>query len=163
MTALCAALLFAFITQEAGGATLFLSTSGHDTNNDGSEGYPFVSLTKALSASVAGDTVVVKAGIYDGALNKGLSVNHDLILRAADVPTSNDKVIFDGGDAGGSILTVGAAANVSLSHIIFRRGSGSSIGGGALAITGSAAVTIKYCTVSLTPLSSAVKQKTCKF
>ena len=105
MTALCAALLFAFITQEAGGATLFLSTSGHDTNNDGSEGYPFESLTKALSASVAGDTVVVKAGIYDGALNKGLSVNHDLILRAADVPTSNDKVIFDGGDAGGSILT----------------------------------------------------------
>lgn len=45
-------------------ATRYLSPTGNDTTGDGTIGNPWLTITKACSASVSGDTIMMAAGTY---------------------------------------------------------------------------------------------------
>ena len=58
------------------GKTYYVSQEDGDDSNDGSEALPFATISKAAAIAVAGDTVIVKDGVYEETLkpeNDGLS------------------------------------------------------------------------------------------
>lgn len=74
----------------------YISKNGNDINN-GSENTPFLTIQKAANMANAGDTVFVKAGIYNERLipqNSGLPENW--ITFSAAPGTSKNSVIIDG-------------------------------------------------------------------
>ena len=56
-------LLFVFISSPIFSKNYFVSTTGNDSNS-GTKEFPFVSLTKAASVSIAGDTIFIRGGLY---------------------------------------------------------------------------------------------------
>jgi len=46
-------------------ATYYVKTTGNDTTGDGSEGNPYASLGKAMTATVASGTIYIKSGTYN--------------------------------------------------------------------------------------------------
>jgi hypothetical protein len=46
------------------GSTYYVATTGSDSNSGKDVGHPFLTITKAASVAVAGDTVVIRAGVY---------------------------------------------------------------------------------------------------
>ncbi|MDP3582632.1 MAG: DUF1565 domain-containing protein, partial [Ignavibacteria bacterium] len=56
-------LLFVFISSSIFSKNYFVSTTGNDSNS-GTKEFPFVSLTKAASVSIAGDTIFIRGGLY---------------------------------------------------------------------------------------------------
>ena len=51
-------------TPPTGGSTYYISPTGNDTTGDGSSGNPWLTLAKAISIQVAGDTIKCKTGSY---------------------------------------------------------------------------------------------------
>lgn len=87
--------------------TYYLAPSGND-NNDGSQGSPWASLTKAAGVVRAGDTVVVRGGTY---------YTNALVLMQSGTPGApitfraalDEKVILDGersSDAQGDVFSL---------------------------------------------------------
>lgn len=57
-------LLVMLLTSEAGAATYYVAKTGNDTTGDGSLSTPWLTIQKAASTVVAGDTVFVRTGTY---------------------------------------------------------------------------------------------------
>jgi hypothetical protein len=88
---------------ESSSSTYYVSTSGDDTNTDGSADNPWKTIQHAVDQSSAGDTIKVAAGTY----NENVVINKDLltiestdgasstIIDASTAGTTLGGVIFD--------------------------------------------------------------------
>lgn len=67
------------------GATYYVATNGSDTNNGGVN-TPFATFNKAVSVMSAGDTCIIKGGVYEQELivDKNGTSNNYLTFKAAD-------------------------------------------------------------------------------
>lgn len=66
---------FVLSLSAAQAATYYVSKSGNDSTGNGSSGNPWLTIQKAANTAVAGDTVIVRAGIYSdqsGTINVNL-------------------------------------------------------------------------------------------
>src|SRR3954453_3326949 len=86
-------------------ATIYVSTTGSDTNS-GASGNPVKSITKAAQLAQAGDTVLVAGGVYNGnvSINKSGTASAQITFKAAD----GAHVIIDGSQtaAGSDLVTI---------------------------------------------------------
>lgn len=63
---LCLLALFLFISHACFAMTYYVAPGGNDVN-PGSQALPFATIQKGSNVAVAGDTVIIQAGIYAGA------------------------------------------------------------------------------------------------
>lgn len=98
-------LSFAFLSVEASAATYYVSTSGNDANN-GALSTPFRTISHGASVAQAGDTVYVRAGVYNDLVrisSKGTSAAHvgiraypgeAPVIDGTGTAASTDLVVF---------------------------------------------------------------------
>lgn len=84
-------------------STYYVATDGSDSNN-GTEAMPFLTLSKAIDASQAGDTILFAGGEYRGTSNTGLTFSDRIIT--SDGEEGYTSVTFIGSGAG-AVWTVG--------------------------------------------------------
>jgi hypothetical protein len=84
------------VPTEGAGRELHVTTTGNDSNADGSAARPYGSLAAAVRNAVAGETVIVHGGIYAltsaQVLNANGRAGSPVTIRAAD----GENVVFDG-------------------------------------------------------------------
>ncbi|MBC8400483.1 MAG: right-handed parallel beta-helix repeat-containing protein, partial [Candidatus Marinimicrobia bacterium] len=143
------------------GPVWWVATNGSDTNNDGSENNPFLTIDNGIQMASAGDTVMVKAGTYQGNGNRGLDpggVNMVIISESGAATTildaqTNDRhfminssednamqivgfTFMNGSvnDHGGSMFIDGNGTDPTIKDCIFRNNETESLGwtGGAI-------------------------------
>ena len=79
----------------AGASTFYVATTGNDTN-PGTLSRPWLSIAKAASTMVAGDSVLIRSGVYFESVNPAQSgTESDPITYAA---YDTESVIVDGSD-----------------------------------------------------------------
>lgn len=87
--------------------TRYIATNGNDDTGDGTTGSPYATLSKAVSVSNNGDTILCKAGTYkvkNTTVNKGVTIG----------PDTGASVIFKGTDtlAAAAFTKTGGQTNV---------------------------------------------------
>lgn len=60
------------ITQQAGGSTIYVATTGNDTTGDGTSGAPYRTVERAWTDASPGDTIEMAAGTYVNAARENL-------------------------------------------------------------------------------------------
>ena len=104
-------LAFAILTVCTGAAqaaTLYVATTGNDSN-PGTQAQPFRTIAYGITVAVNGDTVRVAAGTYA----ENLSSDKDLILQGAGVGQS----IIDGGAVGGCLILYGVPSTTRVAGL----------------------------------------------
>ena len=105
-------------------------------------GEEYSTISSAVQASSAGDTIDVQAGTYT---NDFLTITHDLTLQAvggmvsmvATTPPPNEKALIDEGGSGVSVSIQGfAVSGVSIPDSAGANGAGIRYEGGTLTLTG---------------------------
>lgn len=100
-------------------ATYYIATTGNDTTGDGSSGNPWLTLSKAYTASAASDTIVLKNGTYTW--NSYISFN-PTTNRTIQGETAG-SVIIDGSSTTVSAVALGrAGVTLSISNIVWQNG-----------------------------------------
>lgn len=95
-------------------ATYYIATDGNDTTGDGSSATPWLTLTKANTVAVLGDTVIIKAGTYDWS-NAGYKS-----FTAPVTYEGQGEVIFDGGGAKLQTIVKAENTSVTIKNITFQ-------------------------------------------
>lgn len=77
---LCLPVLCAF-----GQTTIYVATTGSDTDGNGSAGNPYLTISNGVDKAVAGDTVLVNPGVYTQMVN--IYITKDITVRGMHAPT----------------------------------------------------------------------------
>jgi hypothetical protein len=90
------------------GNVRYVATNGNDTSGTGSSSAPYATLSRAITAAVSGDSIVVRGGTYR---QGNLSVTSSKTLKIIAYP--GETPIFNGAQS----ITGGWAAEGSLSYV----------------------------------------------
>jgi hypothetical protein len=108
----------------APGDAIYISTTGNDTSGNGSVGSPYASLTKAITMAVTGNTIVLRAGVYnDGGDTQGSSATDGVRIdnKALTIQNyPNEAVWFDGSRVASSWTQSGATWSTSYDRVYDR-------------------------------------------
>ncbi len=120
-------------------------TTGSDSN-PGSLGLPFLSIERAVNASIAGDSVWLNAGLYTGQHNTGLIIQRSITIRSVSA------------SVGAAVISCGGRRDTS---VVWNAGPGGSGSGGGGGLSG---LTIRDCTASaVVVLSGKPSINDCRF
>ncbi len=106
---------------------------GNDSNNCNTAATACKTIGRAIWHSSSGDSIVVAAGTY----NENLSIQFALTIVGANAWTT----ILDGGHSSTTITVGSTTANVNLTQLTIRNGSGLSHGGGGIYNLGTLTIT----------------------
>lgn len=130
------------------GNTYYVATTGNDTNGNGSQDNPWLTIAKAASMVSAGDTVRIKAGTYNEqvVISKSGTANNYITFMSDD--PNNKAVITRAPTSNGTIRIVDKSYNRFKNLNIYNTGTGSQ---GATIYIGGASVgnIIEGCLLSL--------------
>ncbi|HSH56120.1 MAG TPA: right-handed parallel beta-helix repeat-containing protein [Candidatus Limnocylindrales bacterium] len=80
------------------GTERYVATNGSDTTGNGSVGAPYATVSKAVSAAAAGDSIVIRGGIYrQGNISVGSTKPVRIITYPGETPTFNGAQSFASG------------------------------------------------------------------
>lgn len=98
-------------------STVYISPTGDDSTGNGTSGNPWKTLTKAVAATSAGDTIRCLSGTYDWSLDTSLSISTQRTITADNGdPTTT---IFDAGGAGPLNWKLSGSALTTFSNLQF--------------------------------------------
>ena len=100
--------------------SIYVATTGNDTEGTGSQDNPYASISKALSVATGSQNLIfISNGTYK---ENNLKINSNVNI------TGLGNVIIDGNNAGG-IFTVTASSNITLKNLTFINAKSASSGG----------------------------------
>lgn len=80
-----AGLLFLTLTSTFGQTTVYVATTGSDTDGNGSEVNPYLTISNGVAQAAAGDLVLVNPGVYTQNVN--VYIAKDITVRGMNAPT----------------------------------------------------------------------------
>ncbi len=122
---------------------LYVATAadgGNDSTGNGSKDYPFLTLSKAVTELRAGGRIHIANGIYNGALNKELTINKNMTITGQ----SQNGTIIDA-ERSGNIFFIDNGISLILQNLTLTNGN-TNYGGGAVYNSGN--LTAENCTFS---------------
>jgi hypothetical protein len=99
-------------------ATYYINAdTGNDTTGDGSQGNPWLTLSKANSSSASGDTIFCQNSTSPYSISGTISFSQDKIV----IGESKEQVVFTNNNTSSAVFyfSVGAAVNVIIRNISF--------------------------------------------